>query len=123
MFDPETGISYPTYHSTSTTAEKTALDIAFDNTFARVQSLHPESSQHEMLNDSFDEQSTEGNDKGRIVEEGDELSRTAGQLLETLATEQSQRFRESNFMALMKKLRDKEVRVEGGEMVEVRGPN
>ena len=99
------------------------MDTAFDNAFAEVQRLHPESSQYGILDDSFDEKSMEENDKGRVVEEADELSRTAGQLLETLATEQSPKFRESNFLALMRKLRDKEVIVEGGEMVEVRGPS
>lgn len=121
MYDPETGVSYPTYLSTSTTAEQTAMDIAFDDAFAEVQRLHIEPSQHDALDASPGEQSMEGNDKGKIEEEADELSRTAGQLLETLATEQSQKFKESNFMALMRKLRDKEVRVEGGDMVEVGG--
>ena len=52
--------------------------------------------------------------------DADELSRTAGQLLDNLKHEQSQKFQQSNFLALMRQLRDKEVRVEGDKMVDVR---
>ncbi|KAF2094573.1 hypothetical protein NA57DRAFT_80375 [Rhizodiscina lignyota] len=52
----------------------------------------------------------------------DELSRTAGQLLESVSHETSKKFQESNFLALMRRLRDREVRVEGDKMVEVRDP-
>ena len=51
--------------------------------------------------------------------EADELSRTAGQLIETLKSEQSDKFKQSNFLQLMRQLRDKEVRVEGDQMVSV----
>ena len=52
-------------------------------------------------------------------DEADELARTAGQLLDNLKHEQSQKFRESNFLALMRQLRDKEVSVEGNKIVDV----
>ena len=51
--------------------------------------------------------------------EADELSRTAGQLLDSLSHEQNQKFKESSFMALMRQLRDKEVSVEGDKIVDV----
>lgn len=49
----------------------------------------------------------------------DELARTAGRLLDSVKYEQSQKFQESNFLALMRRLRDREVRVEGDRMVDV----
>jgi len=51
----------------------------------------------------------------------DELARTAGQLLESVKDDQSQKFQESNFLALMRRLRDREVRVEGDKMVDNNG--
>ena len=51
--------------------------------------------------------------------EADELSRTAGQLLDNLKDEQNQKFQKSNFLELMRQLRDKEVRVDGDKMVSV----
>ena len=55
-------------------------------------------------------------------DEADELARTAGQLLENVRTDQSQKFRESNFLSLMRQLRDREVRVEGDKLVDVSMP-
>ena len=51
--------------------------------------------------------------------EADELSRTAGQLLVNLKDEKSEKFRQSNFMQLMRQLRDKEVMVNGENIVPV----
>ncbi|PWW76011.1 hypothetical protein C7212DRAFT_280153 [Tuber magnatum] len=51
--------------------------------------------------------------------DNDDLSRAAGNLLTSLQSNQSQKFRESNFLALMRRLRDREVKVEGDELVEV----
>lgn len=51
-------------------------------------------------------------------EEADELARTAGLLLETMKNEQNPKFKNSQFLGLMKQLRDREVVVEGNEMVE-----
>ncbi|MCJ1365267.1 hypothetical protein MMC16_004388 [Acarospora aff. strigata] len=52
----------------------------------------------------------------------DELARTAGQLLDSVKFDQSQKFQESNFLALMRRLRDREVRVEGDKMVDATQP-
>ena len=54
--------------------------------------------------------------------ETDELARTAGQLLDNLKHEQSEKFQQSNFLALMRQLRDKEVRVEGDKIIDVSNP-
>ncbi|KAE8360326.1 hypothetical protein BDV27DRAFT_41983 [Aspergillus caelatus] len=51
--------------------------------------------------------------------DSDELARTAGQLLENVSHDQSQKFRESNFLALMRRIRDREVHIEGDEFREV----
>ena len=48
--------------------------------------------------------------------EADELARTAGHILDNLKHEQSQKFQKSNFLELMRQLRDKEVRVEGDKI-------
>jgi hypothetical protein len=53
-------------------------------------------------------------------EEADRLAKTAGELFDRLQHEQemNEKFRNSSFMALMKKLRDREVVVEGNKMVD-----
>ena len=56
-------------------------------------------------------------------DQSDVLARTAGQLLENLKHEQDPKFQQSNFLSLMRQLRDKEVRVEGNQMVEVSSPS
>jgi hypothetical protein len=51
--------------------------------------------------------------------DADELARTAGQLLDSVRNDQSQKFLQSNFLALMRRIRDREVEVEGEEFREV----
>lgn len=51
-------------------------------------------------------------------QETDALARTAGELLDSVQSDQSDKFRESKFLALMRKLRDKEAKVEGDKLVE-----
>ncbi|KAJ4483229.1 hypothetical protein J3R30DRAFT_3447079 [Lentinula aciculospora] len=51
-------------------------------------------------------------------QEQDELSRTAGLLLEIVKSEQNPKFQNSIFMSLMAQLRDQKVVVRGNEMVE-----
>jgi chemotaxis protein histidine kinase CheA len=58
-------------------------------------------------------------DESNADAEADELARTAGQLLDNLQHEQSEKFQNSRFLTLMRQLRDKEVKVEGDKMVEV----
>jgi len=49
----------------------------------------------------------------------EELARTAGALLDSVSHDTSQKFQESVFLQLMRRIRDKEVRVEGEHFVEV----
>ncbi|OKL59091.1 hypothetical protein UA08_05776 [Talaromyces atroroseus] len=51
-------------------------------------------------------------------EDSDELARTAGHLLDSLSHDNSQKFKESNFLALMRRIRDREVHIEGDEFRE-----
>jgi hypothetical protein len=51
--------------------------------------------------------------------DGDQLSRTAKQLLESVSHETSDKFAQSSFLELMRRLRDKEVHVEGEDFIEV----
>ncbi|KAJ7045743.1 hypothetical protein C8F04DRAFT_1066000 [Mycena alexandri] len=57
------------------------------------------------------------------AQEGDELARTAGLLLETVRDAQAQnpKFQKSEFLGLMRSLRDRDVVVEGNEMVQNTG--
>ncbi|KAL5050216.1 hypothetical protein BDW71DRAFT_203619 [Aspergillus fruticulosus] len=50
--------------------------------------------------------------------DADELARTAGHLLNSVSHETNQKFRESNFLALMRRIRDREVQLEGDEFRE-----
>lgn len=52
-------------------------------------------------------------------DDSDELAKTAGQLLDSVSHDQSEKFKQSNFLALMRRIRDREVRVEGDEFREV----
>ena len=58
-------------------------------------------------------------EEGKEADDAEELARTAGQLLENVKGDQSKKFQESNFLSLMRQLRDKEVRVEGDKLVDV----
>ncbi|KAG6831687.1 hypothetical protein H0H92_008330 [Tricholoma furcatifolium] len=53
--------------------------------------------------------------------DGDDLARTAGLLLENVRDEQNPKFQKSQFLDLMRKLRDRDVIVEGNQMVENEG--
>lgn len=51
--------------------------------------------------------------------EADALAQTAGYLLNNLRHDQSEKFQQSNFLALMRRIRDREVEVDGDEFREV----
>lgn len=68
----------------------------------------------DRIAESLDQKTDNG--KGN---EADDLARTAGQLLENVKHDQSTKFQKSNFLALMRQLRDKEVKVEGDKIVDV----
>lgn len=53
--------------------------------------------------------------------DADELARTAGQLLTSVQHDTSDKFQNSQFLALMRKIRDGEVKVQGEEFKETDG--
>ena len=55
----------------------------------------------------------------QTYDDADDLAVTAGQLLESVADNRSAKFQNSKFLELMRKLRDKEARVEGDQIVDV----
>ncbi|KAL4972907.1 hypothetical protein BDW66DRAFT_143285 [Aspergillus desertorum] len=57
-------------------------------------------------------------DARAVTNDADELARTAGHLLNSVSHETNQKFRESNFLALMRRIRDREVQLEGDEFRE-----
>lgn len=57
--------------------------------------------------------------RGMDTNDADELARTAGQLLDNLKHDQSQKFQNSSFLSLMRQLRDREIQVEGDKLVDV----
>lgn len=73
----------------------------------------------DRISDEAEEKSSQEKDQ----EDADELARTAGQLLENVKSDRSKKFQESNFLSLMRQLRDKEVRVEGDKLVDVSMPS
>lgn len=54
-----------------------------------------------------------------LQQDPDALSRTAGELLHRVKDNQSEKFQNSQFLQLMRQLRDKEVKVEGDKIVDV----
>ncbi|KAJ5714992.1 uncharacterized protein N7483_012173 [Penicillium malachiteum] len=59
------------------------------------------------------------NDSQNRVHNADALAHTAGELLNGISHEQSDKFKQSNFLALMRRIRDREVEVQGDEFREV----
>lgn len=55
--------------------------------------------------------------------DSDSLALTAGELLHSVRDDSSEKFRQSNFLALMRRLRDREVVVRGDDIVESRPPD
>ncbi|RAL16612.1 protein pex20 [Aspergillus homomorphus CBS 101889] len=63
-------------------------------------------------------QSDKTNDPQTQAHDADALARTAGQLVDSLKHDTSQKFRDSNFLALMRRIRDREVHIQGDEFQE-----
>lgn len=90
------------------------LGISWDREFNLQESLLAATTN--VVNQDVQQDSKQG-----PVGEADELARTAGLLLENIKHEQNPKFKQSQFLGLMKQLRDGEVRVEGDKMVESDG--
>ncbi|KAK6510367.1 hypothetical protein TWF506_009478 [Arthrobotrys conoides] len=130
---PMTASSYEPLQSNHIDTKTSYTDAEFDQMFEEAATLHSDVMdfpQREVPNplllqntnpilqsDDLKEDSKEEQD--RPHDDADELARTAGQLVDTLSQDTSRKFQESQFVALMRKLRDKTVKVEDGKMVEV----
>ena len=69
--------------------------------------------------DTILEESAQEDQNHSDQDNADELARTAGQLLDNLKHDQSQKFQNSSFLSLMRQIRDREVHVEGDKLVDV----
>ncbi|KAF2653898.1 hypothetical protein K491DRAFT_694313 [Lophiostoma macrostomum CBS 122681] len=66
-----------------------------------------------------DQRSEQKKEEQPLRNDDDEMAETAGKLLERVADNTSEKFQNSQFLELMRRLRDREVRVEGDKMVDV----
>jgi hypothetical protein len=73
--------------------------------------------EHERMN----QQPEQRKDEHAPISNDDEMAVTAGRLLERVADNTSEKFQNSQFLELMRRLRDREVRVEEDKIVEVDG--
>ena len=82
-----------------------------------VQRLETPSSRHDQGRSSEPLEST--SESQHEVHDADGLARTAGELLDKVKHESNPKFQNSNFLSLMRQLRDREVHVEGDKIVNV----
>lgn len=93
--------------------DESAFEKAFADAAQEVESREPEVA-FEPVTPAVEK----GKEKEPFGQDSDALARTAGQLLDSVRQDTSTKFQNSNFLALMRKLRDHEVVVEGDKMVE-----
>ena len=62
-------------------------------------------------------------EEGKETGDEEELARTAAELLEKVKGEDSRKFRDSNFLSLMRQFRDKDVRIVDNNLVDVSNPS
>jgi hypothetical protein len=89
------------------------------------QSSHPPDIEHEPVEEMIeqDEQIQQQPEEQQApYNDDDQLAATAQELLEKVEHNQSDKFKNSQFLGLMRRLRDREVRVEGDKMVETVSP-
>jgi hypothetical protein len=71
------------------------------------------------VHERVEEQAEQEKEKEQPRNDEDEMAATAGRLLERVADNTSEKFQNSQFLELMRRLRDREVRVEEDKIVEV----
>ena len=91
---------------------------ALNNSAQDLVDMHP-STKIRIGSDIILDEVSEREGRGIDSNDADELARTAGQLLDNLKHDQSQKFQDSNFLSLMRQLRDREIQVEGDKLVDV----
>jgi hypothetical protein len=80
---------------------------------------HVQRQQNQQLHREPQQAEPEQKEQQSLLNDDDEMADTAGKLLERVADNTSTKFQNSQFLELMRKLRDREVKVEGDKMVEV----
>ncbi|KAI5303664.1 mitochondrial chaperone [Ascosphaera pollenicola] len=130
-------LHHATSTQTTTTTTETLDDAAFEAAFAEaraeIDQLEQQTTHHVQETVTADTEAHQQQeirigadtiqDTGKSgAHETDDLARTAGQLLDSVQHETSQKFKESNFLALMRQLRDREVVVDGDEFRQVKQP-
>lgn len=106
-----------TIQNASERFDDAAFERAFEDARAQLEGSQCEELPAEVVRETVVVvEEKEEKDKKR---DSDELARTAAHLLDSLRGNQSQKFQDSTFLALMRRLRDREVKVEGDKMVEV----
>ena len=108
-------------HGETTRSQEAERAMADDRHQA---SLPEQNVQHDMETferigaDTIEDTLATETDRSRTID-GDELARTAGALLDRVKDDHSAKFQQSSFLALMRQLRDKEIVVDGEQMVPV----
>ncbi|KAL8906870.1 MAG: hypothetical protein Q9171_006085 [Xanthocarpia ochracea] len=109
-----------------------AAKLEYQEVEATLQPAHPvhetrlaetsqgleDSTDYRIGSDRILDEASQRKEERETEQDADELARTAGQLLDNVKYDQSTKFRESNFLSLMRQLRDKEVKVEGDSIVD-----
>ncbi|KAK9370325.1 hypothetical protein V1509DRAFT_617439 [Lipomyces kononenkoae] len=103
-------VSLPEQVLSPSRVESSRQDEAFREEFDRIHEAIALEDDGEQSGEDVDQQ-----------EDDDGLAAIAGELLESLRSNQTQKFKDSTFLALMRRLRDKEVVVQGNKMVEAVG--
>ena len=94
-------------------APQTPINVAQD-----LQEMHP-FEEMRIGSDRILDESQRDEEEGRERNEADELARTAGQLLDNVKHDRSEKFQQSSFLSLMRQIRDREVHVQGDKLVDV----
>lgn len=71
-----------------------------------------------LIEEAIMEEHVEQQDQNQQEDDNDALAATAKELLEKVEHNKSEKFKNSQFLNLMRKLRDREMKVEGDQMVE-----
>ena len=94
---------------------KERIAMARQEQFGGIESAETMQDPHQIREETVEEQKEV---QERAKDDDDALAATAQELLEKVEHNQSDKFRNSQFLGLMRKLRDREVKVEGDKMVE-----
>jgi len=112
-------VQQPEFQFDESAFEKAFQDAARELEFSQLkleENLHG-SLEQTVSASAAAEKATE---KEPLAREPDDLALTAGKLLDSVQNNSSRKFQNSNFLALMRKLRDHEAVVEGDKIVQVR---